>query len=482
MSRTDRSNPDHSRDHAITLPQRLHLRFSGKSRNVDMLNGPVLWPLICYTVPIVLTQVLQLLFNAADIVVVGQFVGESAVAAVGSCAPLINLLINLFIGVSLGATVVLAATLGANEKEKIHDLTHTIFSLGIIFGIITGVVGSIFARTFLEWMGTTPESIDQATTYLRIYLIGSPAFMIYTFGRAIIVATGDTKRPLIYLTSSGVLNVVLNVILVAGFRMGVAGVALATVSSQVLSAVLMTGSLLRLDSECRIFIFELKVHKRPLIKILKLGLPVGFQNTLFSFSNVIIQSSVNQLGTFCAAGNSACMNIDSFIYAGMNSFTQGCMTFAGQNYGAKKYDRLNEIYRSSLLSIASIGLTLGVLAYIFGTPLLKLYLPNSPESVEFGLARMLVLVVPDFLCGLMDCGSGMLRGIKRSVYPMIATIIGSCGLRLLWVFTVFAHYKKTTHGIAVYRILLLSYPLSWALTFVALFAYYVHVKRNLSKV
>lgn len=467
------SDNQHNRIKQDRLPLR------GRSHNVDMLNGHVLIPLICYSVPIALTQILQLLFNAADIAVVGQFVGDTAVAAVGSCAPLINLLINLYVGVSLGATVVLAAVLGANQKEKIHDLTHTIFSLGIVFGIFTCIIGTIFARTFLEWMGTTPESIDQATTYLRIYFLGSPFFMIYTFGRAIIVATGDTRRPLIYLTLSGLVNVVLNVILVAGFGLGVAGVAIATVASQVLSAILMSNSLFRLDGECRIFPFELHIHKKPLIKILKLGLPVGFQNTLFSFSNVIIQSSVNSLGTACAAGNSACMNIDSFIYAGMNSFTQGCMTFAGQNYGAKKYDRLNAIYRSTLLSISTIGLSLGVLAYLFGHPLLRIYLPDSPVSVDYGMARMLVLVVPDFLCGLMDCGSGILRGIKRSVFPMFATIIGSCGLRLVWVYTVFAHYKETVHGIKAYQILLLSYPISWSLTFVVLFSYYCIVKRKL---
>ncbi|MBQ0012804.1 MAG: MATE family efflux transporter [Clostridiales bacterium] len=448
---------------------------------VDMLNGPVLMPLIMYSVPIVLTQVLQLLFNAADIVVVGQFVGDTAVAAVGSCAPLINLIINLFVGISLGATVVLAATLGANQKDKIHDLTHTIFSLGVIFGVITGIVGIIFARTFLEWMGTTADSIDQATVYLRIYFIGAPAFMIYTFGRAIIVATGDTRRPLIYLTTSGVLNVILNIVLVAGFNMGVAGVAIATVASQILSAILMTMALVRYSGECRIFIFELRIHKKPLSKILKLSLPVGLQNTLFSFSNVIIQSSVNSLGTFCAAGNSACMNIDSFIYAGMNSFTQGCMTFAGQNYGAKKYERLNDIYRASLLAITSIGLILGFGAYVFGEPLLRLYLPDSPESIKFGMARMLILVIPDFLCGLMDCGSGMLRGIKRSVYPMVATVIGSCGLRLLWVYTIYAHFKARSGGVAAYKILLASYPISWAITFVALFLYYVVVKRKLTR-
>ncbi len=452
-----------------------------KAHTVDMLNGGVLVPLICYSVPIVLTQVLQLLFNAADIVVVGQFVGKTAVAAVGSCAPLINLLINLFVGISLGATVVLASVLGANQKERIHDLTHTIFSLGIIFGILTGIVGIVFARTFLEWMGTTADAIDQATLYLRIYFGGSFFFMIYTFGRAIIVATGDTRRPLIYLTISGVLNVVLNVILVAGFGLGVAGVAIATVSSQILSAVLMTLALLHLDSECRIFIFELKIHKEPLKKIIKLGLPVGLQNTLFSLSNVIIQSSVNSIGTACMAGNSACMNIDSFIYAGMNSFTQGCMTFAGQNYGAKKYDRLNAIYRSALMSIAFIGLSLGALSYLLGTPLLKLYLPDAPDSVEFGLARMLMVVVPDFMCGLMDCGSGMLRGIKRSVFPMVATVVGSCGLRLVWVFTVFDHFRATFSDIHSYMLLLVSYPISWLLTFIVLFSYYCVVKKKLNR-
>lgn len=456
------------------------MRLHGKSRNVDMLNGKVLLPLISYCVPIMLTQVLQLLFNAADMVVVGRYVGDSAVAAVSSCAPLINLLINLFIGTSLGATVVLATVLGANQKDKIHDLTHTIFSLGIVFGIFTSGIGVIFARTFLEWMGTTAESIDQATVYLRIYFIGSPAFMIYTFGRAITVATGDTRRPLIYLTLSGILNVILNIILVAGFGFGVSGVAIATVVSQILSAILMTRSLLRLDSECRIFPFELKIHKKPLAKILKLGLPVGLQNTLFSFSNVIIQSSVNYLGTFCAAGNGACMNIDSFIYAGMNSFTQGCMTFAGQNYGARKYDRLNSIYRSALLCIAVIGLSLGSLAYLFGEPLLRISLPDSPISIQYGMQRMLVLVVPDFLCGLMDCGSGILRGIKRSVYPMVATVLGSCGLRLIWVYTVFNRIADTTDSFNAYRILLLSYPISWAITFIALLAYYIIVKKSLT--
>ncbi|MBP5186565.1 MAG: MATE family efflux transporter, partial [Clostridiales bacterium] len=325
----------------------------------------------------------------------------------------------------------------------------------------------------------TSDSIDQAALYLRIYFLGSPAFMIYTFGRAIIVAAGDTRRPLIYLTLSVIMNVLLNLLLVAVFGLGVAGVAIATVASQVLSAVLMTLALFHLDVECRIFPFELKIHKKPLTKILKLGLPVGLQNTLFSFSNVIIQSSVNSLGTSCMAGNSACMNLDAFIYAGMNSFTQGCMTFAGQNYGAKRYDRLNAIYRSALLSIAFIGLSLGTLAYLFGTPLLKLYLPNAPEDIEFGLARMLVVVVPDFLCGLMDCGSGMLRGIKRSVFPMVATIVGSCGLRLLWVYTVFEHFKPIYSPVNAFKILLISYPISWALTFFVLFGYYCFVKRKL---
>ena len=469
----------HQRDNSDFSP-RFPLRMRSKSRDVDMLNGKVLFPLIRYCVPIMLTQVLQLLFNAADMVVVGQYVGDTAVAAVGSCAPLINLIINLFVGISLGATVVLASVLGANQKEKIHDLTHTILSLGVIFGVFTCSIGVIFTRTFLEWMGTTPESIDQATLYLRIYFIGAPAFMIYTFGRAIIVATGNTRRPLVYLTLSGVLNVVLNLILVAGFGFGVEGVAIATVASQILSAILMTNALVHLNSECRIFIFELRIHKKPLTKILKLGLPVGLQNTLFSFSNVIIQSSVNYLGTYCAAGNSACMNIDSFIYAGMNSFTQGCMTFAGQNYGAKRYDRLNSIYRSALLCISVIGIWLGTSAYLFGEPLLRINLPDSPISVQYGMQRMLVLVIPDFLCGLMDCGSGILRGMKRSVYPMAATVIGSCGLRLLWVYTVFAHFSSNTDSFNAYRILLLSYPISWLLTFIALFTYYVIVKRKLT--
>lgn len=446
---------------------------------IDMTNGPLLGPIVMYCLPIMVTGMLQLLFNAADIIVVGQFVNESAVAAVGACAPLINLIINLFVGVSLGATVVLASAIGGKRTEQYERIAQTTFTLGAIFGIITAAIGVIFARTFLEWMSTPSDFINEATLYLRIYFLGNPAFMIFTFGRALIVANGDTKTPLIYLSTAGVLNVVLNILFITVAGMGVEGVAIATVCSQILSAVLMTRALMRTTGPAHINLKKLYIDARSLVRIISLGLPVGVQNTLFSLSNVIIQSSVNALGTLCVAGNSACGNIDAFIYTAMNSFTQGCMTFAGQNYGAGKYERLNKVYGASLFCITTIGAGLSLLVYFNGPLLLSLYLPNSPEAISYGMIRMVFLVLPIFLCGLMDCGSGMLRGIGRSVFPMLATILGSCGLRILWVYSVFNEVFAKSDNIYSYKVLLFSYPLSWLTTFVVLLAYYFVVMRKL---
>ncbi|MCQ2483067.1 MAG: MATE family efflux transporter [Clostridia bacterium] len=450
-----------------------------KSNTMNMTSGSIMGPLIKYSIPIMLTGILQLLFNTADIIVVGQFVNEKAVAAVSASAALINLLINLFVGTSLGATVVLASTIGAQRDEDISRITHTTFALGIIFGMLTTVVGVIGAEQFLIWMDTPADILAQATLYLKIYFAGNLFFMVYTFGRAIIVAIGDTQRPLIYLTLSGIINVILNVVFIRYFGMGVEGVAIATVISQAVSAVLMTAALIKLDHKCKISLKKLRINGKQLKKILVLGLPVGLQNTLFSLSNVIIQSSVNSLGTLYVAGNGAGNNLDSFVYTSMNSFTQGGMTFAGQNYGAGKYKRVKNVFIAVIECVCVIGIVMGLAVYFNGRTLLKLYLPDSPEGIEYGMVRLLIMGVFNFLCGLMDCSSGILRGMNKSVFPMIATVGGSCGLRIIWVVTIFKYaFTHKTH-VEAFKALLISYPVSWGITFAVLLVYFIITYRKI---
>ncbi len=447
-----------------------------------MTEGPLLLPLISYSLPIILTGILQLLFNATDLIVVGQFVNDTAVGAIGSTTQLITLSINLFIGISLGSTVTIASHLGAKSNRECSAAAHTALALGVIFGIFVGILGSIFAKTLLTLMHTPAEFLSQATLYMRIYFLGTPAFMIYTFGRSVIVAKGDTRKPLYYLFLSGAINVVLDLALVIFFHMGVAGVAIATVTSQFVSAFLMTSALTHLDGPCHITLSSIRINKTEFKRIIRLGLPAGIQNTLFSLSNVVIQSSINMLGAPFVKGNAAAANIEGFIYTSMNSFTQGCMSFAGRNHGAGKINRLNRLYACTLLCVVTLGLSLGSIAYFTGANLLRIYLPDaSPKIITYGMIRLSILVVFDFLCGMMDCSSGMLRGIKHSFFPMIATIVGSCLLRIIWGKTVFAHFFETSSHPFSYRILLSSYPISWGLTFLTLFIYYVCVRKSMDR-
>ena len=452
-----------------------------KSNSIDMVSGSILGPLIKYSIPIMLTGILQLLFNTADLIVVGQFADETAIAAVGACGSIINLMINFFVGISLGSTVVLASTIGAKEEHKISNITHTTFALGIIFGVITTIMGVFLAKPLLTVMDTPTDVLPQASLYLTIYFCGNLPFLIYTFGRSIIVAIGDTRRPLIYLTLSGILNVILNLILVAGVNFGVAGVAIATVSSQAMSAILMTRALLKLDHLCRIDIKKLAIHQKTVGSILKLGVPVGLQSTLFSISNVLIQSSINSLGTLCVAGNSAASSLDAFIYTSMNSFTQGVTTFTGQNYGARQYKRIVKIFKYGILCTLVIGFFMGSFMYLNGTFLLGFYLPSSPEAIEFGLIRLMIMGLFNFFAGLMDCGTGVIRGMNKSLYPMITNIIGTCAFRIIWILTAFkfafSHWKITS----AYKILISSYPISWLLTFMAMIVYFVIIYRKAVK-
>lgn len=427
----------------------------------DLCEGPLLKKIILYTVPIILTGILQLLFNAADLVVVGRYCGELSVAAVGATGALINLIINLFIGLSVGAGVTVAHGLGAGKEENVRRTVHTAIPTAIICGIILTVVGVAGAHTFLSLMGTPDEVIGLSAEYLRIYFCGITATMLYNFGAAILRAAGDTQSPLYYLTAAGIVNVVLNIVFVRVFNMNVAGVALATTISQVLSAAMIIINLMRRTDCCRLELRKMKLHRAQLSRILRIGFPAGIQGSLFAVSNVIIQSSVNSFGSVVVSGNAAAGNIEGFVYTTMNSFSQTSMNFTGQNYGAGKLDRIKKIMYTCLASVFVAGLTAGCTVYFFGRQLLSFYIPGSEEAIHYGLIRMAYICLPYFLCGLMDVTTGLIRGLGSSMLPMIITVIGVCGMRIGWIYTVFRSEKY--HSV---QSLYLSYAISWSLTFI----------------
>lgn len=444
-----------------------------------MTNGPLAKKLFFFCMPIVFTGILQLLFNAADIIVVGQFVGATAVAAVGSTSFLINLLINFFVGLSVGATVVISTDIGGKRFDDVSKEAHTTVALGIVFGIAVSIIGIIGAHTFLQWMSTPPDVIGQATTYLRIYFIGTPWFLLYTFGRAVLITTGDTKRPMYYLTGAGFLNVALNLFFVIQCDLGVAGVAIGTVASQFVSAILVTNRLRHIDGPCRISLRKLRIYKKKLKTIFRLGLPTGIQSVVFSISNVMIQSSVNSLGTFYVAGNAAAANIEGFVWISMDAFNQGAMTFTGQNYGSGKPERFNKIFGMSTLYCIAIGGTMGALFMIFGPQVLGIYLPTSAIAVRYGLRRLMIFMSTYWICGVMNIATGCIRGMNRPLVPMVATMIGVCLLRILWIVfgfhTIFAGYG----AMMAYTTLILTYPASWVITGGFLIWYYFFVKKRI---
>ena len=407
----------------------------GKQKNgyqIDMCNGPLAGKLLVFAVPLMLSSLLQLLFNAADVVVVGRFAGKEALAAVGSTSSLINLLVNLFVGFSVGTNVVVARDLGAGRGDDVRRSVHTSITMALFSGAVLLVAGVLLCRQMLEWMSSPADVIDLSTLYLRIYFLGMPANMLYNFGAAILRAQGDTRRPLYFLTIAGVVNVVLNLFFVIVVQMSVAGVALATIISQYISATLVLLCLMRdkgiLHVELRSLCFDLRVVKR----ILQVGLPAGFQGVVFSISNVVIQSSINGFGsTAIVAGSSAAANIEGFVYVGMNAFYQTAITFTSQNYGACKCDRVNRIMLLCLSFSATVGLIMGWGAVLLGHPLASIYAPGDEEVIAQAILRMKITCTTYFLCGLMDTQVGVLRGLGYSVLPMVASLVGACGLRLL---------------------------------------------------
>lgn len=427
-----------------------------KSYEMDMCHGPLLRKLLVFSLPVMLSGVLQLLFNAADIIVVGQYVGSTALAAVGSTGSLINLLINLLIGLSVGANVMVARYYGAHEEKLVSQTVHTAILLSLVSGIVMIFIGIALAEPLLRLMGTPDNVLDQAALYVRIYFAGMPVIMLYNFGSAILRAVGDTKRPMYFLLLAGILNVFMNLFFVIVFHMGVAGVALATVLSQCVSAGLVLLCLIRSNGSIKLHLKEMKIHKEPLLKMIRVGLPAGIQGSIFSISNVLIQSSVNSFGDIAMAGNAAASNIEGFIYTCMNAIYQAAISFTSQNYGAGQYRRIRKIMRSGVLIVTCVGLLLGGIAFLCAPVLLSIY-NTDPQVIQYGMLRMEIICLTYFTCGIMDVMVGCLRGLGYSIMPMIVSLAGACGIRVLWIFTVFQWDRTLT-------MLYISYPVSWMIT------------------
>ena len=437
---------------------------------IDMTEGPLLPQILAFSGPLILAGILQLLYNAADVIVVGNYAGHAALAAVSSTGALINLLVNIFMGLSVGASVVIARRYGARDVMGVRVAEHTAITLALYMGIGVGLLGFFLARPLLELMDSPTDVIDGATLYVRIYFLGMPANMLYNFGAATLRAVGDTKRPMYYLMIAGLVNVLLNLVLVIVFHLDVAGVAISTVISQVVSAVLVIVCLLRTRGVIQLDPHQCRIEKRSLLEMIRVGLPAGLQGSLFSISNVLIQSSINSFGSLVVAGNGVAANIEGFVYTAMNAEHQAAMTFASQNYGAKKYDRVRKTMWCCLGTAAVIGLGMGMIIYAFGTPLMSLYNSES-QVIANGMIRMSIILPTYFLCGLMDVMAGQLRGIGYSVMPMIVSLTGACLLRIVWITTVFAANPTL-------QMLYLSYPISWGITFVLHMICYQIVSRK----
>ncbi|MBP5307604.1 MAG: MATE family efflux transporter [Clostridia bacterium] len=428
---------------------------------VDLTKGPLFKNIVKFTIPIIFTGILQLFFNAADIVVVGRFASETALAAVTSTGALINLIVNFAIGLSVGAGVCMAKCFGSKDADGMEQTVHTAMLTSVIGGVAVGVSGFIFSKYFLVWMDTPSNVIDQATLYVRIYFTGVPFSIIYNFGAAVLRAVGDTRRPLLFLVTAGIINVLFNLAFVLIFGMDVDGVAYATVISQVVSCVLVTAYLMKVKDYHRLDIKKLRIVKDKFTQILIVGLPAGVQGSLFSISNVIIQSSINSFGDVAMSGNGAAANIEGFVYISMNAFHQTALSFTGQHVGAKKVYRTGKIALLCLACVTVVGGVSGVGAYLMGRPLISVYVgDNNTEVIKYGIIRMTYVCVPYFLCGLMDVFSGLLRGLNRSVEATFITLVCVCVLRLVWIYTVFAE----NHTLPV---LYFSYPLSWGICVLA---------------
>lgn len=437
---------------------------------IDMCNGTIMDKLISFALPLMLSGMLQLTFNAVDIVVIGQFSGKQSLAAVGATTALINVFTNLFIGISLGANVIAARFYAAGRDKEMSETVHTAISLALISGIVMGIVGIVFSRGALQLMGTPSDVIDLSTLYMRIYFIGMPFFMLYNYGAAILRAVGDTRRPLLFLVVAGVTNAVLNMILVIVFHLGVAGVAIATIISQLISCILVLRCLYMTDSSYQLRFSRLCMKKFYLVQIFQVGIPAGVQSTVINISNALLQSSVNSFGSTAMAGYTAANNILGFLYASVNAVTQACMSFTSQNYGVGKYKRMDRVLLDCGILSFVIALVLGCGSYMCGGEILKVY-TEDPEVIRCGVEILSITTVPYFLCGIMDLFPGALRGMGHSGVPMILSIIGTVGTRIVWIFWIFPQHRS------LYT-LFISYPASWFITIVLQVICFVFVRQT----
>lgn len=440
---------------------------------IDMCNGSIMDKLIAFSMPLMLSGILQLLFNAVDLVVVGKFSGSDALAAVGATTALINMFINLFIGVSLGANVLAARFYASGREKEMSETVHTAIAFALISGVIMLFVGLFFSKGALELMDTPADVIDQSTLYMRIYFLGMPFFMLYNYGAAILRAVGDTRRPLYFLLISGVLNTALNLFLVIVFGLGVAGVAIATVISQMVSCILVLRCLYRTEGCYQLRFSKLMIKGVYLKQIFQVGIPAGIQSTVITFSNVLLQSSVNSFGSIAMAGYTAANNIFGFLYVSVNSISQTCMSFTSQNYGVGKWKRMDRVLIDCIILSVVVTLLLGGGACIFGKQLLRIY-TKEPEVIACGMEILFYTTATYFLCGLMDLFPGALRGMGRSTVPMILSVIGTVGMRIVWIYGVFPQYRSL-------KVLFISYPASWLITIVMQVICFFFVRRKVHR-
>lgn len=440
--------------------------MSSRRYEMDMCSGPLFSKILAFSIPLILSGILQLLFNAADMVVAGRFAGSVALGAVGATSSLINLLINVFVGMSVGTNVLVAHFYGANRPEELGQTVHTSIGLSLISGLILGVGGYVLASPLLSLMGTPNDILPHAVLYMQIYFIGVPGMLLYNFGSAILRAVGDTKRPLYYLLFAGVLNVIMNLFFVIVFEMGVAGVALATILSQFVSAGMVIRCLITEQGAYQLDIRKIRLYKDKVVRILRVGLPAGFQGAVFSISNVLIQSSVNSFGSIAVAGNTAASNLEGFVYNAMNSFHQTALSFTSQNMGAKKFDRVKKIMWICVACVTVTGAVMGWMGIGFADSLLSLYSTDA-EVISYGRIRLVIILSMYFLCGVMDVLVGSIRGMGYSIMPMVVSLLGACGLRVLWIFTIFQWSRSL-------ETLYISYPITWTVTLLVHFVCFWH--------
>ncbi len=453
---------------------------SRTAENGDLLSGALLPRIIWFSLPLMATGILQLLFNTADTIVVGRFGGatpeecETALAAVGSCGSLIAVIINFFMGLSVGSGVCTAQSIGARRRDEVEHVVHTSVVTALVLGTFVAIAGMLLSRPLLTAMGTDKTVLPQAVAYIIAYFAGAPANMLYNYCAAILRSKGDTSRPLLFLAVAGVSNVILNLITVLVFDMGALGVGIATASSHWISCILIVVHMTRLDDACRIDLKKLRIHRPTLSKMLYIGIPAGIQGTVFSFSNVMIQSAVNSFGRVAVAANTAANNITDYGYIAQNTIYHAALTFVGQGVGAKRPDRVRAAALACTATVAVVGFVTGMLSFLFGEQLLSIFSPGNAEVIRYGMVRIRFMCLPYFLCGIMEVGSGILRGLGKSLTSMIIAISGICGVRMIWIFTVFRAFRSM-------EILYFSYPVTWTITTIAQFAFAIHFIRKMKQ-